>query len=109
MSKDTYFIEKDHGTIKGSALRAYLDALPDGSYAVTVGPSSKRKTTAQNSYLHVLFTIAAKEMNREGFGSGLQWTKERVKAYAKKMELYPVEDVVLPGVRWFKCGRIRTN
>lgn len=96
MSKDTIHIIKEGGKIKAAALRAHLDALPDGGYAVTVESGEKRKTQAQNSYLHVLFGIAAKAMNEAGYGSGLQWTKERVKAYAKRMELYPVEDALLP-------------
>lgn len=95
--KETFTILKEGGKTKGAALRAYMDSLEDGSYFVSVEQATKRKTQAQNSYLHVLFTIAAKELNRAGYGSGLQWTKERVKAHCKKVELYPVEDVMLPG------------
>ena len=97
MSKETFSIYKERGIIKGAALRAHLDSLPDGDYFITVDTAAKKKSNAQNSYLHVLFTIAAKEMNREGFGSGMQWTKERVKAYVKRAELYPMEDVMMPG------------
>ena len=32
-----------------------------------------------------------------GLGDGRQWTKDRVKQYAKAVEIYPVEDMVLPG------------
>lgn len=96
MKGETYTIVKEGGTIKSAALRAHMDALPDGSYFVTVEQATKRKSTAQNSYLHVLFTIAAKELNKEGFGNGQQWTKERVKAHCKRAELYPMEDALLP-------------
>ena len=97
MRGDTFTIVKERGKVKAAALRAHLDSLSDGSYFVTVESTEKRKTTAQNSYLHVLFTIAAKELNREGYGDGRKWTKERVKAHCKKIELYPVEDAMLPG------------
>ena len=97
MRGDTFTIVKERGKVKAAALRAHLDSLSDGSYFVTVDGAEKRKTTAQDGYLHVLFTIAAKELNREGFGDGRRWTKERVKAHCKKMELYPVEDAMLPG------------
>ena len=36
-------------------------------------------------------------MNAEGLGDGRQWTKERVKTHCKQAELYPVEDMILPG------------
>lgn len=96
MKGETYTIVKEGGTIKSAALRAHMDALPDGSYFVSVEQVTKRKTHAQNGYLHVLFTIAAKELNKEGFGDGTQWTKERVKAHCKRAELYPMEDALLP-------------
>lgn len=94
--KDSFFIAKEDGRIRAGALRAYLDALPNGSYKITVS-STSTKSTKQNSYLHVLFTIAAKHMNLEGYGSGMYWTGERVKLYAKLNELYPMEDALLPG------------
>ena len=97
MPTDTFTILKEHGNVKGAALRAHLDALPDGSYTVTVATDAKRKSTSQNAYLHVLFGIAAKAMNAECMGDGQQWTKDRVKAHCKRMELYPVNDVLLPG------------
>ena len=95
--KDTFTIVKERGKVKAAALRAYLDSLEDGTYMVGVEQARKRKTREQNSYLHVLFTIAAKEMNKEGMGDGTQWTKERVKAHCKRAELYPMEDALLPG------------
>ena len=95
--KDTFTILKERGRVKAAALRAYLDSIDDGTYMVTVEQAKKRKTQEQNSYLHVLFTIAAKEMNKEGMGDGTQWTKERVKAHCKRSELYPMEDALLPG------------
>jgi hypothetical protein len=97
MKGDVFTILKEGGKVKAAALRAHLDSLPDGSYFVNVEQATKRKSQAQNSYLHVLFTIAAKELNREGFGDGSQWTKERVKAHCKREGLYPMEDVVMPG------------
>lgn len=94
--KATYAIVKENGQVKAAALRAHLDTLPDGSYFITVEEAKNKKTRPQNSYLHVLFTLAAKMMNKEGMGDGLQWTKERVKAHCKREGLYPVEDVILP-------------
>lgn len=93
----TYAILKEAGKVKAAALRAHLDTMPDGSYFVTVEEARNKKTPPQNSYLHVLFTIAAKMMNQEGLGDGLQWTKERVKAHCKRAGLYPLEDALLPG------------
>lgn len=97
MKGEVFTVIKKGGIIKGAALRAHLDSLPNGSYFVQVEEATTKKTTNQNGYLHVLFTIAAKMLNREGFGDGRQWTKERVKAYCKMSELYPMEDVLLPG------------
>lgn len=101
MSKDSFTIVKEGHKVKAAALRAHLDSLPEGAYHVTVEGAAKGKTLAQCSYLHVLFTIAAKEMNKEGFGDGRQWTKERVKNYCKMAELYPMEDVM------FREGEVR--
>ncbi len=94
--KETFTIRKENGAIKAAALRAHMDSLPEGSYFVTVEGADKKKTTAQNSYLHALFTIAAKELNREGFGDGTQWTCDRVKSHCKRHQLYPMVDVLLP-------------
>lgn len=91
----THYIVKQGGRIGAASLRAQLDAMPDGAYKVTVARATS-KTKAQNSYLHVLFTIAAQALN-EGMGGGEQWTPERVKLYCKRAELYPVEDCLLPG------------
>lgn len=93
----TYAIVKEGGKVKAAALRAHLDTMPDGSYFITVEEVKNKKSVPQNSYLHVLFTLAAKMMNKEGMGDGTQWTKERVKAHCKREGLYPLEDVVMPG------------
>lgn len=95
--KEVFHIYREGGKTKASALLAFIDTLEDGGYTITVEGVGKRKIQAQNSYLHVLFTIAAKMMNAEGFGDGRQLTKDRVKAYAKVSELYPMQDVVFPG------------
>lgn len=91
-----FYIHKEGGRIRAAALRGYLDTLKDGSYKVTVKRATS-KTTRQNSYLHVLFDIAAKAMNEECMGDGTPWTLESVKQYAKDERLYPLVDMILPG------------
>ena len=91
-----FYIQKEQGRIRAAALRAHLDSLNDGSYKVTVKRATS-KTTRQNSYLHVLFDIAAKAMNEECMGDGTPWTLESVKQYAKDEHLYPLVDMILPG------------
>ena len=93
---DTVTIYKEDGRWHADAFRAILDTLPNGQYEVSVKQAGK-KSSAQNKGLHTLFTIIAKMLNAEGYGDGRQWTKERVKAHCKRAELYPVEDMVLPG------------
>ena len=95
MASDIYII-KEGSRIRAAALRAHLDTLKDGSYKVTVKRATS-KTTRQNSYLHVLFDIAAKAMNEECMGDGTPWTLESVKQYAKGEHLYPLVDMILPG------------
>lgn len=90
-----FYIHKEGGRIRAAALRGYLDSLGDGSYKVTVKRATS-KTTRQNSYLHVLFDIAAKAMNEECMGDGTPWTMESVKQYAKDERLYPLVDMILP-------------
>lgn len=92
-----FTIQKAQGKVKGAALRAYLDTLPDGSYSVVVKKERRSKSLPQNSYLHVLMGIVAQEFNKEYLGDGRQWTIERVKDYCKREGLYPMEDVLLPG------------
>ena len=91
-----FYIHKEGGRIRAAALRAHLDTLKDGSYKVTVKRATS-KTTRQNSYLHVLFDIAAKAMNEECMGDGTPWTLESVKQYCKDERLYPMVDMILPG------------
>ena len=91
-----FYIHKEGGRIRAAALRAHLDSLRDGSYKVTVKRATS-KTTRQNSYLHVLFDIAARAMNEECMGDGTPWTMEGVKQYAKDEHLYPLVDMILPG------------
>lgn len=95
--QNTYAIVKEGGKVKAAALRAHLDTLPNGSYFITVEEVKNKKSIPQNSYLHVLFTLAAKMMNKEGMGDGTQWTKDKVKTHCKQEGLYPIEDAVLPG------------
>jgi hypothetical protein len=71
------YIHKKQGVWKASALRALLDAAPDGQYAVTFKRHSGRKSTSQNSYLHVLFTIVADTLNSEGMGDGTRMLPHR--------------------------------
>jgi hypothetical protein len=93
------YIHKKEGTWKASALRALLDAAPDGQYAVTFKRHSGRKSTAQNGYLHVLFQIVADTLNSEGMGDGSKWTMEKVKEWCKAQGCYPTETVRLKGVK----------
>ncbi len=93
---DTVYIHKEDGRWNAQAFRAILDQLPNGQYEVSVKQAGK-KSAQQNKGLHTLFTIIAKMLNAEGLGDGRQWTKDRVKTYCKGAELYPVEDMVLPG------------
>ena len=74
MSEERHTIRKEGGRIRAASLRAVFDALPDGVYTIPSPKRASRKTVKQNSYLHVLFTIAADMMNREGFGDGKRWT-----------------------------------
>jgi hypothetical protein len=92
------YIHKDeHGKWHGKALRAALDACEPGQYAVEIKRHSGRKTTHQNSYLHVLFGIVADTLNAEGMGDGKRWTVERVKEWCKAQGCYPVEDLTVKG------------
>ena len=63
----------------------------------TVEKWTPKKSTRQNSYLHVLFQIVARTLNTNGMGDGQSYTIEKVKAYCKKAGLYPVEDIMMPG------------
>ena len=91
----THHIYKAQGKWHAASLRAMMDNLPNGDYTVKLSSASK-KTTAQNGYLHVLLEVIAVTLNGMGLGDGRQWTKDRVKQYAKAVEIYPVEDMRLP-------------
>ena len=95
---DPIYINKTNGAWKASALRALMDAAPDGQYAVTFKRHSGRKSTPQNSYLHVLFQIVADTLNAEGMGDGERWTKERVKDWCKAQGCYPTHTLRMKGV-----------
>jgi hypothetical protein len=93
---DTVHIHRKAGRWNATALRALMDVLPDGSYTLTL-KAGATKSHAQNNYLHQLFTIAAKALNREAYGTGERWTPEQVKTYCKAARLYPMKDVTMPG------------
>jgi hypothetical protein len=92
------YIHKSNGAWKASALRALMDAAPDGQYKVTFKRHSGRKTLPQNAYLHVLFQIVADTLNAEGMGDGERWTKERVKDWCKAQGCYPTHTLHIKGV-----------
>jgi hypothetical protein len=95
---DPIYINKSHGAWKATALRALMDAAPDGQYVVTFKRHSGRKTTSQCSYLHVLYQIIADTLNAEGMGDGEKWTKERVKTWCKAQGCYPTHTLRMKGV-----------
>ena len=93
----TLHIHRKAGTWHAAALRAFLDAQPDGQYSVTVKRANGRKSTEQNSYLHVLFSIVADTLNAEGMGDGARWTTERVKEWCKAQGCYPTDELTVKG------------
>ena len=93
---EQHYGTKEHGKVRAASFRAAIDALPDGPIVLTVAADGNAKSTPQNNYLHLLFRIAAKYMNDEGYGDGSPWTMERVKAHCKAEGVYPMTDVVLP-------------
>lgn len=94
----TIHIHKDDtGKWHGAALRAAMQAAPAGQYAVEFKRSNGRKSTPQNSYLHVLFRIVADTLNAEGMGDGERWTVNRVKEWCKAQGCYPTEDMTVKG------------
>ena len=93
----TLHIHRKAGKWHGAALRAFLDTQPDGQYAVTIKRTRGRKTTPQNSYLHVLFSIVADTLNAEGMGDGARWTTERVKEWCKAQGCYPTDELTVKG------------
>ena len=84
----------DGRKLHAETFAAQVKSYPIGTpLCLTVGPVKVRKSTAQNSFLHVLFRIAAKELS----DLGTPWTPEEVKSYCKAAKLYPMEDRTLPG------------
>lgn len=89
------FAHKQEGRWHASALAAYMKALPDGQYSISIARKTGRKSTEQNAYLHVLFSIIADTLNAEGMGGGQPWTKERIKDWCKAQGCYPVREMIL--------------
>lgn len=95
---ERHYGQIQNGRLKAASLVAIMKSEEEGTvFEFTIRKAGRRKTQDQNSYLHVLFTIAANEMNKSGFGDGQPWTKERVKMYAKQAGLYPIIEMVKPG------------
>jgi hypothetical protein len=85
--------------LKASSFSAEVKSYPVGTpLEFTVRKARKPKTTPQNRYLHQLYSMAAREMNSSGFGDGTPWDTEKVKAYAKHVGLYPMEEMHCNGV-----------
>lgn len=99
---ELHFGSKVGDRVRAASFRAALESLPDGPIVLTVRACTEEKSRPQNNYLHFLFGEAAKHMNAEGYGTGVPWTKELVKAYCKSEGLYPLVDVVMP-----KTGEIK--
>ena len=98
MPLDLHFGHYDGKKLNAGSLAAMVKSFPANTpLQFTVEKEKESKSKGQNSYLHVLFTIAAKTMNEEGFGDGSPWTKEKVKQHCKQEGLYPMEDRILPG------------
>lgn len=98
MAKTIHYGSHNGTTITASSFWAAVQSYKPGTaLKFTVDEYVPTKTQAQCAYLHVLFDIAAKEMNRDAMGDGEQWTASMVKELAKRERLYPVIDRVLPG------------
>lgn len=98
MSKITAYGQWDGTRLRAEAFAAAVKSYPIGTVLkFTVCKYTPEKTVNQNSYLHVLFTIAARALNADSMGSGEQWTAEMVKDHCKQAKLYPVVDRLLPG------------
>ena len=98
MSKITAYGQWNGSRLEAAAFVAAVKSWPVGTVLkFTVDKYTPEKTVNQNSYLHVLFTIAARALNKDAMGSGEQWTPELVKDHCKQAKLYPVVDRLLPG------------
>ena len=98
MSKITAYGQYDGVRLRAEAFVAAVKSWPVGTVLkFTVDKYTPEKTKPQNGYLHALFTIAARALNKDAMGSGEQWTASMVKELAKRERLYPLIDRVLPG------------
>lgn len=97
MSKITAYGHYDGARLRAEAFAAAVKSYPIGTMLkFTVCKYVPEKTQPQLGYLHVLFSIAARALNKDAMGSGEQWTPSMVKELAKRERLYPVIDRVLP-------------
>lgn len=87
----------EEGRLHAPSFAAEAKGWPVGTPLELTVRKAGRRTTPQNSYLHVLFGIAAQALNDAGFGDGRPWTKERVKELMKQEKCYPVIELVMPG------------
>lgn len=98
MAKTIHYGSHNGTTITASSFWAAVQSYKPGTaLKFTVDEYVPTKTQAQCAYLHVLFDIAAKEMNRDAMGDGKQWTPETVKQHCKDEKLFPVVDRTMPG------------
>ena len=98
MSKITAYGQWSGSRLEAAAFVAAVKSWPIGTVLkFTVCKYVPEKTQPQLGYLHVLFTIAARALNKDAMGSGEQWTPELVKDHCKQAKLYPVVDRLLPG------------
>lgn len=98
MSKITAYGQWNGSRLEAAAFVAAVKSWPVGTVLkFTVDKYTPEKTKPQNGYLHALFTIAARALNKDAMGDGEQWTPELVKDHAKQAKLYPVVDRLLPG------------
>lgn len=98
MSKVTAYGAWDGSRLQAAAFVAAVKSWPVGTVLkLTVDKYVAEKTRPQMGYLHVLFSIAARALNKDAMGDGEQWTPELVKDHCKQAKLYPVVDRLLPG------------
>jgi hypothetical protein len=98
MAKTLHYGSHNGTTITASSFWAAVMSYKAGTaLRFSVDEYVPTKTQAQCAYLHVLFDIAAKEMNKDAIGDGSQWTAETVKQHCKDEKLYPVVDRMMPG------------
>ncbi len=94
----THYGVWDGQRLRAETFVASVKSWPAGTpLKFTVDKYVEHKTLPQNSFLHVLFDTASRELNKEQMGDGSQWTPELVKQHCKDMKLYPVVDRLVPG------------